>query len=206
MFFTKKLGIILTSRICGQMPKKLKYRIKKIKCRKKKQKKAPFSVYWIYAAIALAVIGFQVYLGSDTNGKIQSQSSFFELAEQGYIDEVEIVNKERVDFKLNEDGKTFVKNSTKGEFKQMSKAFEQGGRLKNHSPTFEFEIVDAGNFEKTLTDTNDELEEAGKDQIPYSPRVEVNYLQNILGFLVPILLVVLLWLFVMRRMTGGSGG
>ena len=171
-----------------------------------KRKKAPFSIYWLYAIIAVAVIGFQYYMGSGSTGKINSQNTFFDLADQGYVKDVVIVNKERVDFHLNEDGKSFVRNSNQDVHKRMKQAFEQGGRLKNHNPVFEFEIVDAGNFEASLNETNKELEADGKERIPYEPREEINYIGNILSFLLPIVILVLIWMFVMRRMTGGGGG
>jgi ATP-dependent metalloprotease FtsH len=171
-----------------------------------KKKKAPFSVYWIYAIIAIAVIGFQVYMGSGNTGKVSSQTTFFELAEQGYVKDAVIVNKDRVDYHLSESGKEFIKRSSRDEHKRMKAAFEQGGRLKNHNPEFEFDIVDAGNFVNKLDKTNEELEGKGIEKIPSEPREEINYIGNILSFLLPIVILIAIWMFVMRRMTGGAGG
>jgi ATP-dependent metalloprotease FtsH len=173
---------------------------------KKSSKKSPFSIYWIYAIIGVVVIGIQLYLGSGSTSTIKSQSTFFELAEKGYIKEVEIVNKARVDFTLGEDGKTAIKSSETGEMSAMKKAFGQGGRMKNPNPKFEMDIVDAGNFESRLNDVNSSLKAQGKSTIPYEPKEEINYFANILSFLLPIIIILLIWMFVMRRMSGGSGG
>ncbi|MFA7274921.1 MAG: ATP-dependent zinc metalloprotease FtsH [Crocinitomicaceae bacterium] len=172
----------------------------------KKNKKSPFSIYWIYAIIGVAVIGIQLYLGSSTNSTIKAQSTFFELAENGYIKNVEIVNKSRADFRLNEEGKKAVKSSSEGEISSMKKAFNEGGRIKNEDPKFEMDIVDAGNFESRLNDVNTSLKAQGKSTIPYEPKEEINYFSTILGFLLPIILILFIWMFVMRRMTGGAGG
>jgi cell division protease FtsH len=173
---------------------------------KKSNKKSPFSIYWIYAIIGVVVIGIQLYLGSGSSSTIKAQSTFFELAEKGYIKEVAIVNKARVDFTLSEEGKTAVKAADSGEMKAMQQAFGQGGRMKNPNPKFEMDIVDAGNFESRLNEVNTELKAQGKSAIPYEPKEEINYFANILSFLLPIIIILLIWMFVMRRMTGGGAG
>jgi ATP-dependent metalloprotease FtsH len=173
---------------------------------KKGSKKSPFSIYWIYAIIGVVVIGIQLYLGSGSTSTIKSQSTFFELAEKGFINEVAIVNKARVDFTLSDEGKTAIKAAESGEMKAMQQAFGQGGRMKNPNPKFEMEIVDAGNFESRLNEVNSSLKAQGKSTIPYEPKEEINYFANILSFLLPIIIILLIWMFVMRRMTGGGGG
>ena len=52
---------------------------------------------------------------------------------------------------------------------------------------------------------NKELEAAGKNTVQVTPEEEINYISNILGFLLPIAILIVIWLFVMRRMTGGGG-
>ena len=74
------------------------------------KKKNPFSIYWIYAAIGLAIIGFQLYMSASSTATITNQT-FFQLAEKGYISHVFIVNNVRADFKLTKEGKDFVQNS-----------------------------------------------------------------------------------------------
>ncbi len=172
----------------------------------KDNKKSPFSIYWLYAIIGVVVIGIQLYLGSSSTSTIKSQSTFFELAENGYVKEVQIVNKARVDFTLTEEGKKAVQSADSGEMLSMKKAFSQGGRMKNLDPKFEMDIVDAGNFESRLNDVNSSLKSQGKKSIPYEPKEEINYFSNIIGFLLPIIIILLIWMFVMRRMTGGGGG
>lgn len=170
------------------------------------KKKNPFSIYWIYTLIGVAIIAFQLFMRTDGSQEISSQNTFFDLAEKGYVREVAIVNKARVDFYLNDEGKEFVKSAETSEFKKMKRAFDTGGRMKNTNPKFELDIVDAGNFESRLNEVNNGLKQDGKRTIPYEPKEEINYLYNILSILMPIALVILVWMFIMRRMTGGGGG
>lgn len=81
----------------------------------------PFSIYWIYALIGVAIIGYQIYFGYSNELTINNQNTFFELAENGYVKDVHLVNKVKVEFKLNDDGKSFVKNSTDSKFKILKK-------------------------------------------------------------------------------------
>ena len=67
------------------------------------KKKNPFSIYWIYGFIAVAIIGFQLFNNVESSVEVKSQQTFFSLAEKGYISHVFIVNKVRADFKLTKE-------------------------------------------------------------------------------------------------------
>jgi len=172
----------------------------------KKQKKSPFSIYWIYGFIAVAIIGFQMMNSFDSSTKVGSQQTFFELAEKGYVKHVAIVNKVRADFKLTEDGKTFIKSNTSGEFSKMKEAFNKGGRIKKSDPIFEMDLIDAGNFEMNVQKVNESLKAEGQNTIILTPKTETDYLGGLIQLLLPIILLVAIWMFVMRRMSGGAGG
>ena len=168
--------------------------------------KSPFSIYWIYGFIAIAIIGFQLMSNVESTTEVKSQQSFFKLAEKGYISHVFIVNKVRADFKLTKEGKEFIQKTSQGEFGKMSKAFESKGRIKNDNPTFKMDLIDAGNFENKIEITNGNLEKVHKSQISYEPKTEVDYFGSIISFLLPIVILVAIWMFVMRKMGGGAGG
>lgn len=180
------------------------------------KKKSPFSIYWIYALIGVALIAFQII--SSTGGRIpvKYQSTFDQLAVQGYLEDVKLVNKVRVDFKINEEGKKFIKSSKDPKLKKIKEQLNAGSKMKNSEPTFELAIVDAGNFESKVDEINAKIKENNallKDQnqkpvdpLEFTSEEEVNYIGNILNFLLPFLILVVIWIFVMRRMTGGGGG
>ena len=63
----------------------------------KNNKKTPFSIYWIYALIVIVIIGFQLFGSSTGEVPVKYQSTFFDLAERGYIEDAKLVNKVRVD-------------------------------------------------------------------------------------------------------------
>jgi cell division protease FtsH len=171
------------------------------------KKKGGFNVYWIYAIIAVSIIGIQLYMNGVNEIKFKSRQAFFELADSSYIQDVSIVNRQRVDFKLNEAGRNFVLNSGRPEYKEVKKILSaKGSGAGMSNPELQMDIADAGTFEEELNESNKSLKEKGKRQIAYEPEEEVNYVGSIISFLAPILILILIWMFVMRRMGGGGAG
>lgn len=179
------------------------------------KKKNPFSIYWIYAIIGVALIGFQLFSGSVGRIPVKFQSTFDHLAEQGYVTEVELINKVRVDFKLTPEGKEYVKKSNDKKLKSIKESLNNNSALRQSEPVYELTIVDAGNFESKVDEINKKIKEENtklsaedKETIPlleFTTDEEINYIGSILQFLLPIGLMIVIWIFVMRRMSGGGG-
>jgi cell division protease FtsH len=171
----------------------------------KKKKKSPFSIYWIYAIIAIAIIGFQLFMSSGANATVKNEDTFIELAKEGFIDEAFLVNKIRVDFSLTSEGKDFIRNSEETKYNLIKEAINKGSQF-GGKQKFSVTILDAGAFTTEVKEMNKELKSSRKDTVQVLPKEEINYLSNILGFLLPIAILIVIWLFVMRRMSGGTGG
>ena len=164
----------------------------------KEKKKGGFSVYWIYAILGVALIAFQIYQSGSSTHTILKKKTLFTLIENNGVRKVEIVNQSKADFYLTAEGISYVKNTKGGEWTEMKKALDKSGPVKDKEIVFELEnIGDPGNFEKDL------------DQLKFSnyiPVNKVNYLAQILGYILPFGIIILIWIFVMRRMSGGAGG
>lgn len=171
----------------------------------KNNKKSPFSIYWIYAAIAIGIIGFQLFLSSASGATVKNEETFFTLARNNYVEDVKVVNRVRVDFKLNADGEDFVKASNESQFKSMKESLKSSSNFGARQTTFSLKIITAEGFESKMVKINDQLEAEGKDTIPITSEDEVNYFGGIIQILLPIIILVAIWMFVMRRMTGGGG-
>jgi ATP-dependent metalloprotease FtsH len=172
----------------------------------KKTKKNPFNIYWIYAIIGIGIISLQLFMSGTNEVKIRSQKTFFDLADSSYVTSVKLVNRQRVDFKLTEEGKAFILSSNNQQFKTIKIVLNSSKDKRPVNPIFQLDIADAGNFLNQLDKTNENLSSLGKAQIEHEPVEEINYLGNIISFILPILILIAIWMFVMRRMTGGSGG
>ena len=179
------------------------------------KKGSPFSIYWIYALIGVAIIGYQIYFGYSNELTLNNQNTFFELAENGYVKDVHLVNKVKVEFKLNEDGKTFVKQTSETKYKLLKKALTDS-KVKRGEQEIEFKIADAGVFQNQVNELNKEIKKnnttkainKSKSVAPVNVAVidEPDYLGSINSFILPILILGFIWFFVMRRMSGGGGG
>lgn len=174
----------------------------------KEKKKSPFSVYWIYAIIGVALIAFQLYSSSGGSAEIQQKATFWKLADEGGLENVMIINKSRVDFQLTDEGKKVVGREKSDDFNTMEKVIKKGRSIRSTKPTFSMRIGDLGNFEGEIRRHNEQLAEEKSEVNPltYGYDDEVNYLGGIISFILPIVIIIALWMFVMRRMSGGAGG
>lgn len=175
----------------------------------KDKKKSPFSVYWIYAIIGVALIAFQLYSSAGGSAEIQRKDTFWQLAEVGGMENVTIItNLRRVDFQLTEEGEKLAGREKSEDFNTITKALKNKRSISNTKTTFSMKIGDIGTFEESVKSHNEELK-AQNSEIPpieYGYDEEVNYLGGIISFILPIVIIIALWMFVMRRMSGGSGG
>jgi cell division protease FtsH len=162
-----------------------------------KKRKNPFSIYWIYAILGVALIAAEIYWNSGSRATINKKSTLMELIDQQGVKNVKIVNQSYCEFELTSKGIKLVNQSKTGEFSEMKKLLN---RSSNKGKTVVFELENIGshaNFEKAL-------EEHGYSN--YENVTEVNYLINILNYILPFALIIVIWIFVMRRMSGGGGG
>lgn len=183
---------------------------------KKNKKKNPYSVYWIYAGIALAIIAVQIFMSSGKTSTIQSMGTFSALMEEGFVENVKLIRNEgRVDFKLTDaavkaiNGDNLPEDIAKGDESKLRNAVQNKGTSfgKPSNPSFNFKIADAGSFREDYERINQKRVEKGEYKIPdYTVEDEINYFSGIISFILPILIIVVIWLFIMKRMSGGGAG
>ena len=164
---------------------------------KKNNKKAPkINQYWFYGGIIFLFILLQVFSGgiASNDANQTTPSKFFEYVSMGDVERIEIINKREVKVYLTEEA------SSKDIHKETIKAYFP---LSAQTASYKFEFGDLQNFENRLKRNEEENNLV----------IEVNYVteQNIWGDLLlsmlPFVLIIGVWIFVMRKMSsGGSGG
>jgi len=161
------------------------------------KKKSPFSIYWIYGALGIALISFNIFMNSSPSATIKYKETLMELVDIKGVKNVKIINQSKAEFQLKNQGVAYVNQTNKLDFPRMKKMLKE---RKGKSTQVIFELENIGsptNFEKALDD---------RGYHDYQNDTEVNYLGDILGYLLPFVLIIIIWMFVMRRMSGGSGG
>lgn len=150
-----------------------------------------FNFYWIYAIIIAIFIALQVY---DMGGGAKSISwSRFEneMLKSGDVDKIIIVNKENAEIFL----KTASYN--KPEYKDAQK--KQGRNV----PQYVIEVGSVDSFERKLSEAQKDTPSEQRISPTYEERK--NWGLSILEWMLPILVMIGLWLFLMRRLGGGGG-
>ncbi len=161
------------------------------------KRKNPFSIYWIYAILGVALIAAEIYWNSGSRAVINKKNTLLELVDQKGVKNVKIVNQSYCEFELTSKGIQLVNEAKSGELSEMKKVINQSTN-KGKSIVFELENIGShANFEKALEDHG---------YSNYENVTQVNYLINILNYILPFALIIVIWIFVMRRMSGGGGG
>ena len=160
------------------------------------KKKSPFSIYWIYGALGIALISFNIFMNSTPSTTIKYKETLMELVDIKGIKNVKIINQSKAEFQLKNQGVAYVNQTNKLDFPKMKKMLKSR-KGKPTELTFELENIGSPtNFEKALDD---------RGYHDYQNATEVNYLGDILGYLLPFVIIIIIWMFVMRRMSGGGG-
>src|SRR5690554_3235027 len=172
-------------------------------------RKNPYMIYYIYALIGIVLIGSNIFMNSNPSKKIQSQHTFMELMKEGYVENVILWrNVGRVDFHINEEGKKAIQEDefSGADFQAIKSVLDNSGRsLGSTNPKISFDIASTDVFIRDFDQVNEQRKAEGYDLVMYKVDEEHNYLGQILSFLLPIIIIIAIWVFIMRRMSGGMG-
>ena len=162
---------------------------------KSKPPKMNFNLYWVYAVLMLGIVF--IYYFSDYSNQPRSinPSRFYSWVKSGDIEKVVVINKEVVNVYIRE------KSLEKPEFKAVPR--KSFGNSPNEGPHYYFEIGDVGSFKNDIEKAQKDLPEPAQVEIIYNNNNR-SYWDVLLGWVFPILIAVMLYMFILRRM-GGSG-
>lgn len=158
-----------------------------------------FNFYWIYAIILGVFIIIQL-MPHDVALKTTWFKVQNEMIMTNDVEKIVVVNKERAEIYLKKES---VKNDKFKELKNRGLFGDEVG------PHYFFEIGDVNQFSTDLNNAKVLYEKNNPGQalqIPVEYITQRNYFGEIFGWILPILLLVGFWMFVMRRMGGGAGG
>ncbi len=151
-----------------------------------------FNSYWIYGIIALFLIALQLFNVSNTSNPQISWDRFQDMAKDGAVEKVEVVNLKYAYVHLKSD------RLASGKYDDASQS-KLGVR-----PHYIFNIGIPEAFKTDLDELKQSLPADERFQIYYEEQKD--WLTPLLGWVFPILIIVALWIFIMRRVGGGAGG
>lgn len=161
----------------------------------KSNKKPPkFNSYWIWAGIILIFLGINFFGGSGFGDpETISPSEFKKYLKEGDVKKVEVVH--------HKTANVFLTNEAK-DASEHNDADNNGFLPGEDSADYTFELGDLQNFEN-------EFETIVKDNGLSTIKTytnPTNIWSDILPLLIPFGIILLIWIFIMRRMSGGGGG
>ncbi len=160
------------------------------------------SSYWIYGIIIVFILASSLLTNFNPSEKIDIEE-FEKLALKGEIDKLVVFNKQQAVVYL--DSTALSSEEESGPFKKA---------LAGKSPDFQFEIGPPEQFAQRIEILKNRIQKMDEDNpIADNPRAfmgpryetQRSYL-DVLGWILPFLFIILIWLFIMRRVSGGAGG
>ena len=155
-----------------------------------------FSIYWIYAIIALAFIGLNFFYTGGSPVETNFQKVKTQMLPKGDVEKMVIVsNDRRVDVYLKKD-----------KVKDYQKDFGQGySSPSKNGPQFFFSIGSPDEFQKSLEDYLKTLPN-DKQNVTVTFDNSRNYTGDVIQILLWFGIIIFFWIFVIRRMTKNAGG
>lgn len=155
-----------------------------------------FNFYWVYIIVFALFIGMQIFTAMSFSAKNSTYQEFEQALELGDVDRVNIVNERKVQI--------FIKEESLRESERYDEVSETNlGKDLNPGPHYVFEMPST-TFEDRLKDYY-ELRDV-EDRIPVNYQTRDNFFGDIVSWVLPLVLMVAVWMFLMRRMSGGAGG
>ena len=159
-------------------------------------KKTNLSSYWLYGMIAVFFISMSYFNNSGVSNDQRINISTFErFLNDDEVKRVLVINKSLAQVTIKDDALQTSKH-------KKARSTDFLGRSSSGGPHYEFEV---GNLEIFQT----KLEEAKRNGVAFDydfKTVENRWLDVMLSFL-PLILIIGVWIFLMRRMSaGGAGG
>ena len=155
-----------------------------------------FSPYWIYGVVITILLVMSMFGGDSSWQSISKTniSDFERFLNDGDVEEIIVVNQKLAKVTLSSYG---LEKSTHKKVKSKNIL----GQENTGGPHYEFEVGNLELFQR-------KLEEAESNGIQFRYEfmtVENRWMDVILGFL-PIIVIIGIWIFLMRRMSGGGAG
>ncbi|WP_412466734.1 ATP-dependent zinc metalloprotease FtsH [Pedobacter sp. KLB.chiD] len=169
---------------------------------KKPQKGSKFNIFWVYAAIIIAIIAAQFLFTTDGGKEVTYQKFEQQMLLKGDVQRVVAYKSDdlvRVEVYIKKDS---LKKPTYDAYKSNS-TFNVNNAA---SPVVFFNAGTMDGLDKQLADSQKDLP-ANQPRILAEKTSRSNPLASwFLSIILPVLLLIGFWIFMMRRMGGGAGG
>ena len=163
----------------------------------KKNNKGGFNFYWVYGIIALVIIIIQIMasMNEESSDKTIQKGQLISMLKKGDVEKIIVINKD-------EYAEIYIKSEKVGDYPALKK----GNNFMDIAPSYLVYNGDLEKFGELVQKIQSEESVLAEKRVYITRESRVDYSSQIFSWLLPIGLMVLLWIFIMRRMGGGAGG
>ena len=165
----------------------------------KENPKKPFNFYWIYAIIGVILIGLNLFNFGGGVKKVAWERFVNEMLKTGEVSRLVVVTTGS-----ETKAEIFIKPEALSQEKYKSVREQSSSNLGGRNPQFYIKVGTIDQFKSDLDRVQDELSSEKRIYPEYETRT--NWAGDLIGWLLPIALLIGFWIFIMRRMSGGGGG
>ncbi|MDH7914491.1 ATP-dependent zinc metalloprotease FtsH [Winogradskyella sp. SYSU M77433] len=159
-------------------------------------KKPKLNPYWIYGVIIAIFLGIQFFSGGfgESTGKQTTPNEFFTYLQSGDVKKVEIIN--------NREARVYL--TSEAQDKEIHKSSKPNSIFPSvtASPNYKFEFGDLTLFQEEIN----KIKAENNLNVTVAFKTEHNVWGDFLLTLLPFILIIGVWIFIMRRMSSGGGG
>ncbi|MEN8885081.1 MAG: ATP-dependent zinc metalloprotease FtsH [Winogradskyella sp.] len=163
---------------------------------KNSSKKPKISPYWIYGIIIAVFITIQIFSGGfgESTGSKTTPSAFFDYVSKGEVDKVVIIN--------NREARVYL--TSEAQALEIHKKSKPKSLIPSMTPmpNYKFEFGDLKLFQEEIA----KIEAENNIDVNLAFDTEQNVWGDFLLTLLPFILIIGVWIFIMRRMSSGGGG
>jgi len=159
-----------------------------------KNNNSRFNSFWIYGIIALVILGAQILAGLSPQAEQLDMGRLKTMITNNDVEKIVVVNEK--------DAQIYLKETALSQYEDAQTSNLPGGDRYH----YRMEIGSAELFYNQVKEWQEEADIPDQDRIYPQYVTKTNYLIPILSWVLPLLIIVLIWIFIMRRVGGGAGG
>ena len=163
------------------------------------KKRSRLNIYWVYGIIFAAIIGYNLYHNSSSNGYEIADTQFYEMVKHGDVDQIKTVGNKKI-------VRVFIKPAaldSNAVFYRQVFGPDFDAVKKIPQPQAYFNIIKDETFANAMLQFY--KENPTVKQVPDKPGDEGELFGQIVSTLLPILLIGLLFIMMMRKVGAGGG-
>ena len=162
-------------------------------------KRRPKFAVWIYLAIFLMLLVHILLFRSVGSSNPIDYSTFLQYVESGYVDKVVVVNDQRIEG-------TYTPEAVERGVVEVPEPTNNFLADRSEETSLDFASTKPDDHDLTdfLRDYNEQAGAEDNSMVEFSARVEERWFGGMLAWIFPLLLIVFLWIFLIRRMNPGS--